>query len=392
MQASKARILVVDDDQAVRNSLVAYLEDSGFQVCGVEDGQQGLDYYQTQSVDLIICDLKMPVLGGLELLRALYEQQSQIPVIVISGAGQMSDVVEALRLGASDYFIKPVMDLELLELSVKRSLEQANLLSENLRYRDKLEAANEELKSNLWMLEQDQQAGRAVQKKMLPLTPKRVDAYEFSHCVIPSLYLSGDFVEYVTVGEHYTVFFIADVSGHGASSAFVTVVLKNLAANLRSSYLHHDDQTLLSPAAFLAKVNEEMINLQLGKHVTMCVFCLDLRSNHICYSIAGHLPLPILSTESSASYLQGRGRPVGLFADSSYQEHHLELPEKFALTLFSDGILEIIEAEDLQAKEDKLLALFSTGIASTQSTMDLFALNEIQAAPDDIAFMTLRKV
>lgn len=398
MQANNATLLIVDDDQAVRNSLVAYFEDSKFDVLSASDGREGLKLYQDGSldhrcrVDLIICDLKMPVYSGLDLLRALYEQEAETPIIVISGAGQMSDVVEALRLGASDYFIKPVMDLELLEISVRRSLERAQLLHDNRRYREQLESANKELKSNLSTLEQDQQAGRVVQRKMLPHTPKQVGAYEFSHKVIPSLYLSGDFVEYITVGEHHCAFFIADVSGHGASSAFVTVVLKNMAASLRSSYLHHNDQTLLSPASFLRKVNEEMLSLELGKHITLCVFCLDMRSNCLVYSIAGHLPLPILSSPEGTRYLTGTGRPVGLFADSEYEEYHLELPDRFALSLFSDGILEILEASGLDAKEEELLRMLEKqGLPSTASTVELLRLDNIQMAPDDIAIFTLRK-
>lgn len=395
-QTDKATIIVVDDDQAVRNSLVAYFEDSEFNVLSASDGREGLSLYEqhlsNHAVDLIICDLKMPNYGGLDLLRTLYEQESVIPVIVISGAGQMSDVVEALRLGASDYFIKPVMDLELLEISVRRSLERSQLLRDNRRYREQLEVANKELRGNLSTLEQDQQAGRVVQRKMLPNTPKQVGSYEFSHKVIPSLYLSGDFVEYITVGEHHCAFFIADVSGHGASSAFVTVVLKNLAASLRSSYLHHNDETLLSPAKFLSKINEEMLSLELGKHITLCVFCLDMRSNEMIYSIAGHLPLPILSSSEGAHYLPGRGRPVGLFADSEYEEYHLDLPDSFALSLFSDGILEILESSGLDAKEEELLAMLAKqGLPSTATIVEMFALENIQMAPDDIAIFTLRK-
>ena len=81
-------------------------------------------------------------------------------------------MVQALRLGASDYFIKPVAEMALLEMSIRRSLEQAELRNQNKRYRQKLEQANLDLKQNLSVLEQDQQAGRYVQMKMSPDTPE----------------------------------------------------------------------------------------------------------------------------------------------------------------------------------------------------------------------------
>ena len=83
----------------------------------------------------------------------------------------MTDVVEALRLGASDFLIKPIVDLEVLEHSIERSLERYSLRQENSRYRAQLEQANSVLKNNLAVLEQDQQAGLMVQMKMLPVSP-----------------------------------------------------------------------------------------------------------------------------------------------------------------------------------------------------------------------------
>ena len=107
MPLTDATLLVVDDEQAIRDSIVAYLEDSGYNVLEAENGQQALALYEKKSPDLIICDLRMPVMDGLSLLRRIMELTDEVPVIVVSGAGVMTDVVEALRLGASDYLMLP---------------------------------------------------------------------------------------------------------------------------------------------------------------------------------------------------------------------------------------------------------------------------------------------
>ncbi|MBR9805239.1 response regulator [bacterium] len=232
--ASGISLLVIDDDDAVRHSIASYLQDSGYQVQEASSGELGLELMAQNAPDLVLCDLRMPKLDGIHVLKVIAENYPYTPVMVISGVGVMSDVVEALRLGASDYLIKPILDLEVLEHAISRSLERYSLRRLNREYRQQLEQANSDLKANLAVLQQDQQAGLQVQMKMLPTTPKHVRQYRFRHKIIPSIFLSGDFVEYVTVGEDYVILFMADVSGHGASSAFVTVLLKNLPASMRS--------------------------------------------------------------------------------------------------------------------------------------------------------------
>ena len=145
MHNTSAKLLIIDDDEVVRASLAAYLEDSGFSVLQAANGLQGLQVFEQEHPDLVICDLRMPQVDGLELIRRVNQLQSDTPVIVVSGAGVMSDAVEALRLGAADYLIKPLEDLAVLEHSVHRALDRYALRVEN-RYREELEAANRELK------------------------------------------------------------------------------------------------------------------------------------------------------------------------------------------------------------------------------------------------------
>ena len=180
MQKISATLLIIDDDDVVRASLAAYLEDSGFSVLQAGNGQQGLQVFEEHQPDLVICDLRMPQMGGLELIRQISERAPQLPVIVVSGAGVMSDAVEALRLGAADYLIKPLEDLAVLEHSVRRALDRSRLVLENQRYRDKLEAANRELEASLHLLQEDQTAGRQVQMNMLPESPWKLGEFSSS--------------------------------------------------------------------------------------------------------------------------------------------------------------------------------------------------------------------
>lgn len=388
---SAHRLLVIDDDPFVRDSLLAYLQDVGFAVGTARDASEGFTAFDQFKPDVVLLDLRMPGTGGMELLKTLSAHPSNTPIIVISGASDMNDVVQALRYGASDFLFKPIRDMAMLEHAIQRSLEQGRLRRENQRYRQQLEETNRELKQSLSLLEQDQQAGRHVQMRMFPSTPVQFGAYQFSHRIFPSLYLSGDFIDYFTVGDRHVVFFIADVSGHGASSAFVTVLLKNLFARKRSDFSHGRDDSILSPPAMLAQVNSELLDTQVGKYATLCVAALDLADNTLIYSVAGHLPVPILCAGGECRWLRGDNPPVGLFEDVQYEAERVQLPERFLLTLLSDGVLEVIEGDGLLAKEQNLLAAMSAEVTSMDKLVDTLRLQGVSEAPDDIALLLITK-
>lgn len=391
MHKVSATLLIIDDDEVVRESLAAYLEDSNFKVLQALNGLQGLQIFESEQPDLVICDLRMPQIDGLELIRRIRQTASETPIIVLSGAGVMSDAVEALRLGAADYLIKPLEDLAVLEHSVRRALDRAYLRVENQRYRDKLEAANRELQASLNLLQEDQNAGRQVQMNMLPVTPWSIEGLEFSHRIIPSLYLSGDFVDYFRVDERRVAFYLADVSGHGASSAFVTVLLKFMTTRLLYESRRNGTLPEFKPSEVLAHINRGLINTKLGKHVTMLGGVIDLEKNSLTYSIGGHLPLPVLFVDGQASYLEGRGLPVGLFDDASYGDRVMELPPSFSLSLFSDGILDVLPGATLKEKEASLPEQVAAAGGTLDGLRQVFGLANLAEMPDDIALLVLSR-
>ncbi len=103
----------------------------------------------------------------------------------------------------------------------------------NQLYRQELEEANRDLRDGIAELRADQRAGRKVQLRMLPEHDQVMIGLHVDHMIKPSLYLSGDFLDYFRISEDKVLVYIADVSGHGASSAFVTVLLKNLTNRLQ---------------------------------------------------------------------------------------------------------------------------------------------------------------
>lgn len=387
------RLLLIDDDLPVRHSIAAFLEDSGFEVIGADDGQAGMALFSECLPHLVITDLRMPLMDGLTLLSEIQAARLGTPVIVISGAGGMNDVVEALRLGASDYLIKPIVDMQVLIHAINKSLERYDLQQQNQQYRHRLEQANKDLKEHLRELEHDQLAGRQVQQRMLPVSPLEKQGYQFSHQLIPSLYLSGDFVDYAYLGDRYWAFYLADVSGHGASSAFVTIWLKHLVSRMvREEGLFSDASTFSRGCAeVMTRLNNELHDTRLNHHMTLFVGVIDTHTHQLNYSVAGHLPMPLLVTESGGEFLSGQGKPIGLFKEASWDVYQLTLPNAFSLTCFSDGILEVLPEQKLSEREENLRQRLSKGYGTLDTIRRELQLNVISDAPDDIAMLHIAK-
>jgi phosphoserine phosphatase RsbU/P len=115
-------LLVIEDDPGVRSSLAAYLEDSGYRVIEAGDGARGLELFAAHRPDLVLTDIRMPLMDGFEVLSWLGERSPETPVIVISGTGDECAAATALSCGAREFLTKPIHDLQDLVLAVGRAL------------------------------------------------------------------------------------------------------------------------------------------------------------------------------------------------------------------------------------------------------------------------------
>ncbi|MBT8314984.1 MAG: response regulator, partial [Maribacter sp.] len=127
-----SKILVVEDESAIRRVLVKILseESESYQVEEAEDGLRGLEAIKNNDYDLVLCDIKMPKMDGVEVLEASGKIKPEIPFIMISGHGDLETAVNTMRLGAFDYISKPP-DLNRLLTTVRNALDRKELVIEN---------------------------------------------------------------------------------------------------------------------------------------------------------------------------------------------------------------------------------------------------------------------
>ena len=122
-------ILIIDDEKAIRNVLKEILSNEGFTVDEASDGEEGLKKFTTASYDVVLCDIKMPKLDGIEFLQKVIDTNSEIPVIMISGHGNIETAVDAVKKGAFDYISKPP-DLNRLLITIRNALDKTILVKE----------------------------------------------------------------------------------------------------------------------------------------------------------------------------------------------------------------------------------------------------------------------
>lgn len=122
-------ILIIDDEKAIRKTLVEILSFEGYQIDEAADGEEGLKKFSDKNYDLVLCDIKMPKMDGIEFLEKAKQINSDIPIIIISGHGNIETAVEAVKRGAFDYISKPP-DLNRLLITLRNATEKQELVKE----------------------------------------------------------------------------------------------------------------------------------------------------------------------------------------------------------------------------------------------------------------------
>jgi serine phosphatase RsbU (regulator of sigma subunit) len=273
---------------------------------------------------------------------------------------------------------------------LRSALERSSLIRENRENRARLEHLNHELSQALHALQTDQEAGRGIQFQLLPADRLCIGDYRLTRRLFPSQYLSGDFIDYFPVGNKHLAFYIADVSGHGAASAFVTAMLATLVARHLEAFARGEGDVVLSPSRLLRSLNQELGLQRFRKHVTMFYAVIDLVTQRLTCASAGQYPFPLLDGEDGVSLIQTSGRPLGLFADAQFTELEISLGSSRRLLLASDGVLELLTPEPAGARIDRLVALFRQA-ADLDTLARALGVNPVDRRLDDVALLLLER-
>ena len=389
MSELKGPVIIIDDKTEATDCLLNCFQSIGWS-CLTADN---LDNVKTICTD----PLNQPVVVTSQFLNThtfdnhfLSQLFNDYLVVVALDEQATGNETAYFRLGAADILevdpkhrdIPPVFE-RLSKLASIRRMER--------EYSERLKQTNAKLNRTVQLLEQDQKAGLEIQKNLMPEEPLRCGNFEIAYSMAPSLYLSGDYVGYHFVLGRYILFYFVDVSGHGASSAFVTVLLHFIANRIIRRHTREEDFEALAraPEGFVESINQQLLNSELDKHLTIVAGSLDTETRKLRYVVGAHQPSPILIVDGEARYLPGKGKPAGIFEGASWTVEEVQLPEKFALVLLSDGVFELLPGEEITDKETRLLRYLSNRSVSIRALKKGLFIDGIKDLEDDVSVLLL---
>ncbi|PID28257.1 MAG: hypothetical protein CSB55_05515 [Candidatus Cloacimonadota bacterium] len=443
---NKKKIIIIDDNDMVRSVIRSMLESLHYDCITAENGLTGLELIKKEKVDLAFIDLDMPVMDGFELLNILNKEYPTLPVLIVSGSSDIESAIRAIKKGAWDFIVKPVFNLDLVDANIKQAFEKSDLMKKNIRYEQELEEMvikrtaklkeqalaleksyvelskeikqrmiaeeklsdlnrklelkvkertgqleklNKKLQASVTELREDEIAGRKIQFELLPEKNKKISGYELNHYLIPSDYLSGDFIDYFNVGENHLVFYLADVSGHGVPAAFITVFLKNFVRKYLDLFNWEFNDIVLQPHEICRLLNCEMLDFVSDKFITLFYGVIDLRKNTLSCINCGQYPQPVIYKNGKAEYINLKGSPLGIIDNISAESTEIDFNVNDKIVCLSDGILEILpQYPSLKDRHDIILTLFDEH--DVEGVINNHKLNS-NRIPDDVTLLTIER-
>ncbi len=350
-------LLVVDDNEMNRDMLSRRLSRHGHTVTVAEDGRKALDLIQEQSFDVVLLDIMMPGIDGMEVLKIVREKKSasDLPIIMATAKDESEDVVSALKLGANDYVTKPLdFPVVLARVQTQLSLKKS---------KEALSAAHARMKNDL-------EAAARMQHDLLPKALPEITGIEFAWHYEPCDELAGDILNIIPLDDQHIALYILDVCGHGVRSSLLSVAMTHtLSRKMDPSSLittpgkDDGDYEVTSPALVAKRLNSLYPMFDNGMlFATLGYGVLDTKSNVFSFVCAGHPGPLIVHRDGSADQLVAPGYPIGVpRADSSdeedeYHDSTVALTAGDRLYLYSDGANEEHNPEREQFGEDRLSA------------------------------------
>jgi len=241
-------ILIVDDEPVFRAMLDNFLTSLGATLLSANDGMDALALFKKTEPDLLICDIAMPKLNGLQLIEQLRSQGNTLPILVISATENMSEIAKALRLGVQDVLLKPVNDIERLRETVYACLYP-------IMFNSRVEE-EERLFQDWDALALDPQSASRLLHELQPPVQQVIAQCRINYRQLISADKPGLVLDIAPLSEHELAFYCLDVTRSGDNGVLAALLLRALFNGLLQEQLSHYNQGLPELGGLLKKVNQ----------------------------------------------------------------------------------------------------------------------------------------
>jgi phosphoserine phosphatase RsbU/P len=358
MSVPKPALLIVDDEESNRDGFARRLQRHDYEVAVSKSGREAIELLGGRQFDLVLLDIMMPGMNGLEVLKFLRRVDSLIdlPIIMVTAKGESEDIVEALELGANDYVTKP-LDFPVALARIRTQLALRRAVAQVKELEAKLDAHNRELRAAASDLEaahdrhnRDLEAAARVQRAFLPALLPDVRGARFAWVFEPSSQLAGDYLNVFRLGDRHVALCVLDVNGHGVAAALLSLTVSQLLVRIASG------PTAVPPTEVAAQLGRELTpDAMAGQTFSLLYGVLALDSGEFRFVSAGH-PGPVqLAAGKPPARLEVTGFPVGV-GRGDYDEQTVSLAPGDRLVLYSDGLTRVRNADGEHFGARRLLA------------------------------------
>ena len=374
------RILLAEDNASVLALLKKFLQTTGHIVEVAENGQQALDMYLQNPPDLLLTDINMPVMNGLELIDKVRQHQTEtwIPIIVLSALGDEKDIIHGLDTGADDYLTKPI-NLSILRAKIKSMQKMISLQAINKQTKESLRQAN-------YDLEQEQKLAKNLADKMLD--QGNIEHPTMDYWLCAAEHFSGDLIAAAETSDGRLYVLVADSSGHGLAAALPTLAVARI--------FHAMSDKGFSIPSIVAEMNSATKSmLPKDRFVATALFAIDFHHKMIeCWN--GGLPAAMVVAKSGQVLHEFSSKNVAISIlpteqfDSRTEVYHWDEPCE--LIAYTDGV---IEAENPSGEQLGLTALLSSiqahphGQRIQAIKQQVLAHLEAEQGEDDISLLAV---
>jgi sigma-B regulation protein RsbU (phosphoserine phosphatase) len=342
------RVLIVDDSRLQRKLVSVHLKKWGFTFFEAASGKEALAVCRNEDIDMVLSDWVMPEMSGLEFCEAFraLERDRYGYFILLTSKSEKDDIAKGLDKGADDFLSKPVNATELRARinAGQRVLDmETKLQVEN----DRTNAALEELRLINEEINKDLAQAEKLQKSLLPPAHLVRDSYSLSNIFKSSGHVGGDIVGTFKLDENRIAVYSLDVSGHGVSSALLTVQLFGLLSpyskgnNLAFQSNGTGGFDILEPHEIATEFNRRMLDeMDTDLYFTLGYADINLSTGEVKMVQAGH-PFPVIFNKERGVTLQGEGGPpIGLIPGIEFETFRFKIEPDDKLLLYSDGLTE----------------------------------------------------
>ena len=372
------KILVVDDDSLIRDIIGMVLEEQGYVIQKAGNGAEAIIKHQEDPVDLIVSDMNMPEVDGLELIKSLRGKGDPVPVIILTGNSEIATAIDALNSGASDYLLKDENIQDTITISVEKVLEKHRLLEQNKQLMADLARKND-------LLEKDKLLAQKVQKNILP-RDLRFPSFDVATFYQPSDKIGGDFFDAWEANGKINLV-IADVSGHSTSSALIMAVCKGIIRSI--------GQAETDPRKIVASANRMLCDVltDSGMFLSLVYGIIDREKDELQLLSAGHNPVFLYDGKETRA-IESMGPVIGWDPDDDWEVETFVFASGTGLFMYTDGITEAKDRDGEEFGEGRVQQLIQADLIPDQLIEKIFSAAQAFCHgefPDDLTMFSIRK-